>query len=266
MNLRICLLGVSGTLLLAQPAAPLAFEVASVKVANSSGGGVSGGCHGIDTVYSPSQQAEAPPLGRCVIRDGRLSHLIGIAYGVTMQNLKTGPDWIQFGALRFDVQAKAEDPAHTTEKQLLTMLQNLLVERFQLKFHYENKEVAGFALVTGKDATKLQASTSPEEKMEFFGPKGEAILKPGPSQPITIAARKCPISDLVNILTFMGGHGPGVDKTGLTGEYDFKLFFDDENGPGLAAALRDQLGLRIESEKVHISTLVVDSAEKPTSN
>jgi uncharacterized protein (TIGR03435 family) len=49
--------------------------------------------------------------------------LIGIAYGVTMQNLKTGPDWIQYGALRFDVEAKAEDPAHTSEQQLLTMLQ-----------------------------------------------------------------------------------------------------------------------------------------------
>jgi uncharacterized protein (TIGR03435 family) len=50
------------------------------------------------------------PLGRCVITDARLSHLIGIAYGVSMQTLDTGADWIQRGDLRFDVQAKAENP------------------------------------------------------------------------------------------------------------------------------------------------------------
>jgi len=69
-----------------------------------------------------------------VITDARLSHLIGIAYGVQMLNLKTGPDWIQRGDLRFNVEAKTDGPLKTIEKQLITMLQNLLVERFQLKF------------------------------------------------------------------------------------------------------------------------------------
>ena len=247
-------------------AGPLTFEVASVKVANGPNG-VTGGCHGIDSVYGPSQMEGAPPLGRCVIRDARLSHLIGIAYGVTMQNLRTGPDWIQYGDLRFNVDAKAEDTAHTTEKQLLTMLQNLLVERFQLKFHYENKEVAGFALMTGKDgASKLRPTTSAETKLSFFGPKGEAIFKPGPGIPLSIKAVKCPISQLVSILTFIGAYGPGVDKTGLTGEYDFTLAWDEESGPGLGTALSDQLGLRMVSQKVPIATLVVDSAQKPSAN
>lgn len=250
----------------ARPAAPLAFEVASVKVATSGGNGVSGGCHGIDSVYGPRQQAEAPPLGRCVITDARLSHLIGIAYGVTMQNLKTEPDWIQRGDLRFDVQAKAEDPAKTTENQLLTMLQNLLVERFQLKFHYVTSEVPGFALVAAKSGAKLQPSTSDEMRLSFRGPKGEAVLKPGPGQPISMTARKCPIDQLVSILTFIGVHGPGVDKTGLTGEYDFTLSWDEDAGPALSTALRDQLGLRMEAGKVPVSTFVVDSAERPSAN
>src|SRR5882724_4438799 len=74
------------------PAGALNFEVASVKEAPDGPNGVRGGCHGSNSRYSPSQQAEAPPLGRCVITDARLSHLIGIAYGVSMMNLKTGPD------------------------------------------------------------------------------------------------------------------------------------------------------------------------------
>ena len=132
----------------------LTFDVASVKVANTPNG-VRGGCHGIDSVYTPGQQALAAPLGRCVITDARLSHLIGIAYGVSMTDLKTGPDWIQRGDLRFNVEAKAEDPK-ATEQQLITMLQNLLEERFQLKFHKETREVAGFALNCGQGGTKTR--------------------------------------------------------------------------------------------------------------
>jgi uncharacterized protein (TIGR03435 family) len=71
---------------------------------------------------------------------------------------------------------------------------------------------------------------------------------------------------LVSILTFIGTYGPGVDKTDLTGEYDFTLAWDEENGPGLGTALRDQLGLRMEAQKVPVSTLVVDSAQKPSAN
>ena len=84
---------------------PLKFEVASIKIASSGFNGVRGGCRGIDSVFSVEEQKRGgiPPLGRCVITDARLSHLIGIAYGVSMQVLDTGPDWIQRGDLRFDV-------------------------------------------------------------------------------------------------------------------------------------------------------------------
>jgi len=107
-----------------------------------------------------------------------VSHLIGIAYGVSMQVLDTGPDWIQRGDLRFDVQAKAENPASATRQQLLTMLQNLLVERFQMKFHYVTKEEQGFALVVAKNGPKLHTSTSEDEKLTFLGPNGEELPKP----------------------------------------------------------------------------------------
>jgi hypothetical protein len=121
---------------------PLKFEVASIKVAASGNNGVRGGCRGVDTVYSAAEQERGgiPAMGRCRITDARLSHLIGIAYRVSMQVLETGPDWVQRGDLRFDVEAKAENPASVTRQQLLAMLQNLLVERFQIKFHYVTKE------------------------------------------------------------------------------------------------------------------------------
>ena len=246
-------------------AVDLKFEVASVKIAPPGPNGWRGGCHAIDSVYTPTQKAEAPPLGRCVITDARLSHLMGIAYGVTMLNLKTGPDWIQRGDLRFNVEAKAADPATTTEEQLRTMLQNLLVERFQLKFHNEVSETSGFALSVAKSGSKLRASQSSDTSLVFLGPKGEELGKPGPGIPISIKAKKGSITMLMAILAAVG-QGPGVDKTGLTGEYDFNLAWDDNTGPDLATALREQLGLRIDTVKVPVSTLVVDSAQKPDAN
>jgi uncharacterized protein (TIGR03435 family) len=245
----------------------LKFEVASIRVATYGFNGVRGGCRGIDSVYGAEEQARGgiPPLGRCVITDARLSHLIGIAYGVSMQALDTGEDWIQRGDLRFDVQAKAENPASATRQQLLTMLQNLLVERFQLKFHSVTKEEPGFALLVAKNGPKLRTSTSEEEKLTLIGPNGEEVAKPV-SKAIRVNARKCSMSALKDVVAFAGNLGPGVDKTGLAGVYDFTLSWNEEDGPSLATALRDQLGLQVRPEKVPVTRFLLDSAKKPTAN
>ena len=246
---------------------PLKFEVASVKVATSGYNGVRGGCRGIDSVYTAEEQVRGgiPALGRCVITDGRLSHLIGIAFGVSMQVLDTGPDWIQRGDLRFNVEAKAENPAKTTRQQLLTMLQNLLVERFQIKFHSVMKEESGFALLVAKNGPKLHPSTSEEQKVTFLGPNGEELGKPM-GNAVSVKARKCSISELKDLIAFAGNVGQGVDRTGLTGVYDFTLSWNEEDGPSLASALRDQLGLQLKPEKVQVARFVLDSAQKPTPN
>jgi uncharacterized protein (TIGR03435 family) len=92
--------------------AQAAFEVASLKPANPGLNGFRGGCHGIDSKYrGANERATAPPLGRCVITDARLSHMIGIAFQVgSMNYIKGGPDWLSTGTDRFTVDAKVEDP------------------------------------------------------------------------------------------------------------------------------------------------------------
>jgi len=251
----------------AKAAPELKFEVASIKVAASGVNGVRGGCRGVDSVFSAEEQERGgiPPLGRCRITDARLSHLIGIAYGVTMQALDTGQDWIQRGDLRFNVEAKAENPASATRQQLLTMLQNLLVERFHIKFHQVTKEEPGFALLVAKNGPKLRASTSAERKLTFFAPNGEELLKPV-GHAIKVNARKCSVTELTELIAFSGNIGPGVDRTGLGGVYDFTLSWNDEEGPSLASALRDRLGLELKREKVPVERFVLDSAQKPTPN
>jgi uncharacterized protein (TIGR03435 family) len=250
---------------LAQPQAapsPLAFEVASVKPSTSGINGVRGSCHGIDSIYTPNQKAEAPSPGRCVITDARLSHLINIAWEIgSMAMIKSGPDWIARGDERFNVVAKAEDPAKTTEPQLLAMLQTLLIERFQMKFHRETKDLPGFALVVTKTGAKLQDSKGGAAVASSGGK-----FKPAAGQPGTLKARRYSMAMLVDLIARVGQYGPGIDKTGLKGVYDFTLSWDEDAGPSLSTALRDQLGLRLESAKVPVSYFVVDSAQRPSAN
>jgi len=190
--------------------------------------------------------------------DGRLGHIIGIAWNLRqMQFIKGGPDWALTGFDRYTIQAKAEDPAKATEAQLLEMLQTLLVERFKLKFHLETSEKAGFALVVGKNGPKLKPAKS-EDVWVSFG----AQLKPFPGQPVDLTTRKFSMAMLANLLSQIGP-SQVVDKTGLTGEYDVTLSWDETNGPALSTAVQEQLGLRFEPQKVPISMFVIDSAEKP---
>jgi uncharacterized protein (TIGR03435 family) len=242
--------------------ATAAFEVASIKPATSSQNGVHGGCHGIDSIYTPGLAAAAPPFGRCVIGDARLSHLVFIAWGVpTMQLIKSGPEWIASGDERFNVEAKAENPTKVTEKQLLAMLQALLIERFQLKYHREPAELPGVALVVAKNGPKFHESKSQDEKFDF-GREG----KPSRGRPGTFNARRLSMEKLVHLLSTFGRRGPVVDKTGLAGHYDFTLAWDDDAGPTLDVALREQLGLRLESQKVPVEYFVIDSARRPSAN
>ncbi len=240
------------------PYAQPAFEVTSVKPAKNPGG-VRGGCHGVDSKYAPNEVASAPPLGRCVIRDGRLSHMLSIAFKLrSMQLIQGGPDWVMTGDDRFNVEAKAEDPK-ATEEQLLQMLQALLIERFDVKLHRETKQMPGFAMIVAKNGPKLKKAKGDEVNASF-----SPSFKPVAGQSNTLTALAYSMPMLADLLTQFGQ--PVLDKTGLPGAYDFKLTWDDNAGPTLSTALNEQLGLKFEAEKVPVSYVIVESAKKPTEN
>jgi uncharacterized protein (TIGR03435 family) len=248
------LLGIVFLLAVAQ-AQPV-FEVASVKPGQP-GAGVRGGCHGIDSRYGPNEAVSAPPLGRCVITDGRLGHLLLLAYRFhSMSFIEGGPDWVKSGEDRFTIDAKVEDPTKATEQQLYQMLQALLTERFHLKFHNETRDLPGFALQVAKRGPKLTPA------------KNEDVVKTwtaGPSRGANVlTARNYSMALLADTLTVFGQ--PILDQTGLTGAYDFTLSWDETNGPQLSTALQEQLGLKLEPHKVPVQFLIVESAQKPAAN
>ncbi|HEY2381275.1 MAG TPA: TIGR03435 family protein [Terriglobia bacterium] len=252
------------------------FEVASIKPTRLQGAGVRNACHGIDSVFAPKDLAATVPLGRCLISSGRLSHMIGVAYDVTMDMLKGGPDWVASGNDRYDVEAKAEDPSTAIEADLQMMLQRLLADRFKLKFHRETQELDGFELVVAKNGPKIRQAGPNEEERIALGVDGNqdvAVAKKAaaegdknPAQPssMMLSVQKVSMARLAQLLQLFARGGHIRDATNLKGFYDAKLVVEtgqDVNGP-----LQEQLGLKLEARKIAVEMLVVDSAEKPAAN
>src|SRR5262249_22618793 len=73
-----------------------------------------------------------------------------------------GPAWTN--ADTYDVEGVAENPANTTSDQLFRMLQDMLAQQFKLRFHYENREVPGYALVAARSGHKLKEADGKEER------------------------------------------------------------------------------------------------------
>jgi uncharacterized protein (TIGR03435 family) len=216
-----------------------------------------------------------------------LKDLLMTAYDVYNYQV-SGPTWL--GSERYDVVAKV--PAGATKEQVNVMWRNLLAERFGVTLHHESKEFQVEELVVAKSGSKLkETAEDPNEpwppgppKMvngELIGPGMVHLIKPfGPNGPSAHTVAKAqPLSKLT---TMMGNqfHHPVLDKTGLTGKYDFTFeFTPDLRGfpqgpasipaaqPNLAAVVLQQLGLDLVASKVTLDVVVVDKAERvPTGN
>ncbi len=219
-----------------------AFEVASVKP-NRSGSG---------TFSMNSGRG-----GRFTAINVTLEMLMTSAYDLQDFQITGGPKW-QYSD-RFDVEAKSVgDPGF---EQLRPLLRTLLADRFRLKVHTEMKDISGYALVSGKNGPKLRLNAG------AHGPQGST----GRGR---ITDQKISMLKFANQLAAQL-HQPVVDRTGLRGDYDFKLEWNpaadgiqpsESPSAPLFTALQEQLGLRLQSAKVPVEVLVIDYAEKPTEN
>ena len=177
-----------------------------------------------------------------------LRTLVRTAYDVQEYQVTGGPDWAD--RQRFDIEAR-----HTggSRSEVLRMLQALLVERFQLTAHRETKAAPTFDLVRVKDA-KLPDATSESTP---------ASVRPGQY------SGKRSMAQLAQYLGGIAGR-PVADRTGLAGNFDLQLSFapdlQDSNRPSLQAALREQLGLRLEPSRGPVEIVIIDRANLPGPN
>jgi uncharacterized protein (TIGR03435 family) len=198
-----------------------------------------------------------------------LDNLITYAYDLKSYQVSGVPGWADSKNLdcdRYDLSAKAEADGPLTQKQAKAMLQALLAERFHLRFHREMRDMPVYALVVAKGGPKLKEAVPDAQPMLRMsgGTKGAEMEVTGGS-----------MAQLVNQFSNINGvDRPVLDKTGLTGKYDFKLTWaaglntprDDSEAPSAYTALQDQLGLRLEPQRAPIEVLIVDNAEKPSEN
>ncbi|HEV2711071.1 MAG TPA: TIGR03435 family protein [Edaphobacter sp.] len=215
-----------------------------------------------------------------------MMNLLSTAYGIRWDQISGLPNWREM----FNIQAKSGSAAderlaalskaqETLEQQ--HMMQVLLADRFKLKAHWETRESLAYDLVLSKDGPKMAAAKgelpSAEERKAWSDHPIPPLYQRGDSRVgFDYVAHGCSMDDIVQMLAMQFGH-PVLDKTGLTGKYDFILRYHDtqlsdrkaddmDPIPTLDIAIQDQLGLKLKSTKGPVQTLVIDHIEKPSAN
>lgn len=170
-------------------------------------------------------------------------------------------------AVYYDIAAKAEGDAAPTKSEFRRMLQTLLVQRFNLKVHYETKEMPMYALIVGRNGPKFKRSAPDASDAGLFGVHGRNQTISLPRESMESLAESIANSFMVN--------RPVVDRTGLTGTYDIKLEATPEFRINRSAepadisiftAVQEQLGLKLEPVKSSVQILVIDHIETPSEN
>ena len=228
--------------------APLAFDVASVKPVNP--------------ISGFPVEFRILPGGRLRVLNLALREIVRAAYNIKAYQLSGGPGWLDTDRFTIDAQAEG-DPSRD---RMLGMLQTLLAVRFQLKVHRETKEGNVYVLVVAKNGPKLQDPTGDRPLIQLFRNTPPELV--GVSY--TIAGKKASMALLAERLGDFQLGRPVLDRTGIQGEFDFKIDYaiDDnpDTGPSIFAAIQEQLGLKLEATKGSIEMLIVDHAEKPSGN
>ena len=220
----------------------------------------------------PSQPNASSPsvwnnMDRYVATDISLRRLLQDAYDIRQELISGIPGPIDNA--RFDFTAKIFDPnvnvlKNLTDEQWRTMRRAMLVEHFQLKAHTAMKSLPVYELVVTKNGPKFKPS-------DGKGDTGMSVNSHG-----RLTGHNVPMSRLATALSNQFQKAV-IDKTGLTGRYDFTLRWSNDisdavpeaevdTGPSLFTALQEQLGLKLQSAKGPVETLVVDHVEMPVEN
>jgi uncharacterized protein (TIGR03435 family) len=212
-------------------------------------------------------------------KDAQLWLLIRIAFGAEFSNsgqIVGEPGWSR--EENYDIQARVSETDlgklrnlnHVQSSQMTqAWLQTVLVDRFKLKFHQEDREGPVYSLVVAKSGPKLKQASA--------GEAGGLTVRPG-----QCILKASPLADLAKALTSASIGRIVVDQTGLTGRYDFTLNWTPDQGvvppgrdggpppnsswPSIFTAVEEQLGLKLEPGKGTVRTLVIDHIERPSEN
>ena len=257
------------------------FEVASIRINRDSSDR--------PTLLRPILQ----PNGRVLMTKQTVRDLIQAAYGVRDDELIGGPAWAR--SIGFDLEARG--PADMSANTARAMLRGLLAERFSLEVHRESRQMSTYVMTmvarSGKPGPQLRPANAqcappagpsgmpplaqpPKGIADAASLMGRAALRcPSIFMPGHLSARSASLDTLATELAEAVGR-PVVNRTGLTGEFDFDLRYVPElnampqpqagDAQGLTTALEDQLGVKLEGSRGPVDVLVIDRLRMPTEN
>lgn len=256
------------------------YEVSSVKPNKSGGGNIS-----MRTTDDGLTVTNFP-----------LQRIVQTAFGVPEYLISGAPAWIN--SENFDIDAKMDGTTADALKKLSAedrrlarqhMLQALLMDRFKLTFHRESKELPVYWLTIAKNGPKFHEAKPGDDYANGIpvptGRSGAGLMTLGGGDGTqTVTAQAVPIANLERSLAVFVGR-PVLDKTALTGLYDFTLTYtpdpgqlqglaggapgsqpSDPESPTLFTAVQEQLGLKLESGKGPVEIIVFDHIERPSGN
>jgi uncharacterized protein (TIGR03435 family) len=231
----------------AQPS--LRFEVASVRPRQSGGD-------------EPSNR-QMLPGGRFVATATTARTLIRIAFGTDDNRISGAPNWIDNET--FDINAiTANHSEVTTPQQFQQLILSLLEDRFQFKFHREQKDNPVYWLELakpGKPGPDLKPSAPDAQPNMSTNSNGSMA---------SMKASKMSMADIAAALRRQAGR-PVEDHTGLKGNFDFQIEWapeetPDSANPSLFTVLKERLGLKLQSAKGTTETIIVDQISLPSDN
>lgn len=224
-------------------------------------------------------------------RASSVEDLISFAYSVQKKQIVNAPDWIN--TERYDIEAVPDAPGTPNTEQVRVMIRKLLTDRFKLTFHKDERDLPAYVLTVAKSGEKLTA-TKMKGQLPGLGFRPE---KGG----LTLMVRNAAIPDFTGFLQVLVLDRPVVDRTGLTGRYDFSCTFtpDDSqfgghpprmpgstptaqsaasgeavaesttaapSAPNLFEAMEKDLGLKLSAEKTSVQVIAVDHVDHPSPN
>ena len=222
--------------------------------------------------------------------------LLPQSFGVEEDRIVGEPDWVK--SRRYDIEAKVEPENAPKLKDLKAdqrnaMMLQLLVDRFNLKYHHEQREMTMYTMVVAKSGLKMkptkpdQDGPEPDTPPSGDGPRPKMGRHMVMMNPGHVESTGTSTEQLAHLLSRQLSRTV-VDRTGLTGEYDFTLDYTpdniptpahgeadsgsksempaDQGGPSIFTAVEEQLGLKLEATKGMVDVIVIDHIDPPTEN
>jgi uncharacterized protein (TIGR03435 family) len=216
------------------------------------------------------------PSGMINTLNTTLADLIKFCYDLHPRQVANAPAW--FDTEKFDVSAKPDTPGMASLPQMKVMMQQLILDRFGLKFHNDKRELQAYAITVAKGGEKIKKEENVKLPLPGFGGMPQRGFN----------VRNATIAEFASVMQAQFMDLPVVDQTNLGDtRYTFVLKFTPDPGmrpfggatppgqppvpeadapPDLYGAMEQQLGLRMQKTRTSVPVMVIDKVEKPSEN